>query len=205
MAGSKRFGCFWACVLAFAGMLVTAEFESSWALLAAGAIILLLLLSIGDRRRMVILLTVCFLAGSTIGAIYWSWWAVPVALGVVLAVVTTYRQWITKPLRQELGRSRQFNKERGAKSASDPSYSGGDGSTPAQAVVIQDVRSNRDGIRAEYEYLRRIYGERGKDWQLEGQSVFEREDGRQLDKMTVTTATGESETIYFDVSEFFGA
>lgn len=102
MKGSQRFGCFWASVLALAGMIITAEFESSWPLVVAGAIILLLLLSVGHLRRMGILLTVSFFAGSAAGVFYWSWWAIPVAFGVVLAVATTYNQWITQPGLEEL-------------------------------------------------------------------------------------------------------
>lgn len=204
IAGSKRFGCFWACVLALGGMFVTAEYESSWALLGAGAIIILLLLSIGDLRRMTALLVISFFAGSVIGVIYWSWWAIPTALGVVLAAATTHRRWVTDPLVETMSRQNLESRSNSGGVQSNPSYSGGDGSTPGQAVVIQDVSSNREGVRAEYEYLRRLYGERGKDWELKEQSVFETNDGKQVDKLIVKTDSEDTETVYFDVSNFYG-
>lgn len=205
IAGSKRFGCFWACVLALGGMFVTAEYESSWALLGAGAIIVLLFLSIGDLRRMTALLMISFFTGSVIGVIYWSWWAIPTALGVVLAAATTHRRWVTDPLFEMMKQKQSVSsKQNSEEMQSNPSYSGGDGSTPAQAVVIQDVTSNREGVRAEYEYLRRLYGERGKDWELKEQSVFETNDGKQVDKLIVKTDSADTETVYFDVSNFYG-
>lgn len=204
IAGSKRFGCFWACVLALGGMFVTAEYESSWVLLGAGAIIILLLLSIGDLRRMTALLVISFFAGSVIGVIYWSWWAIPTALGVVLAAAITHRRWVTDPLLETMSKQNAKSRSNSGGVQSNPSYSGGDGSTPGQAVVIQDVNSNREGVRAEYEYLRRLYGERGKDWELKEQSVFETNDGKQVDKLIVKTDSEDTETVYFDVSNFYG-
>lgn len=203
IAGSKRFGCFWACVLALGGMFVAAEYDSSWGLLGAGAIIVLLFLSIGDLRRMTALLMISFFTGSVIGVTYWSWWAIPTALGVVLAAAITHRRWVTDPL-LEMMSQRQNVSSNSEGVQSNPSYSGGDGSTPDQAVVIQDVSSNREGVRAEYEYLRRLYGERGKDWELKEQSMFETNDGKQVDKLVVKTDSEGTETVYFDVSNFYG-
>jgi hypothetical protein len=85
-----------------------------------------------------------------------------------------------------------------------PEYAGGDGSSPEEAVLIKDAPSHVAGVRAESAYISRQFGERGKDWELKEQSLTERKDGRQIDKMTIETASGDVETFYFDVSGFFG-
>lgn len=83
-------------------------------------------------------------------------------------------------------------------------YSGGDGSTPEEAVVIEGASSHPAGIRAEKQYLARLFGKEGADWRLQGQSLFVG-DGQVIDRLTVETASGESETLYFEISDFFRA
>jgi hypothetical protein len=83
-------------------------------------------------------------------------------------------------------------------------YAGGDGSSPEEAVLIKDAPSHTAGVRAESAYISRKFGERGQDWELKEQSLTQKEDGRQIDKMTIETTAGDVETIYFDVSGFFG-
>ncbi|MCS3632035.1 hypothetical protein GGP55_002648 [Salinibacter ruber] len=85
-----------------------------------------------------------------------------------------------------------------------PEYAGGNGRSPEEAILIKDAPSHAAGVRAESTYISRKFGERGQDWKLKGQSLTEREDGRQIDQMTIETAAGDVETFYFDVSSFFG-
>lgn len=90
------------------------------------------------------------------------------------------------------------------KASDQPEYAGGDGSAPEEAVLIKDAPSHAAGVRAESTYISRQFGERGEDWELKEQSLTESEDGRRIDKMTIETSAGDVETIYFDVSDFFG-
>lgn len=83
-------------------------------------------------------------------------------------------------------------------------YTGGDGSSPEEAVRIKDAPSHAAGVRAESTYISRQFGERGQDWTLKEQSITEREDGQRIDQMTIETAAGDVETFYFNVSGFFG-
>jgi len=85
-----------------------------------------------------------------------------------------------------------------------PEYAGGEGSSPEEAVLIKNAPSHVAGVRAESAYISRQFGERGHDWKLKEQSLTEREDRRRIDKMTIETAARNVETIYFDVSDFFG-
>jgi len=81
-------------------------------------------------------------------------------------------------------------------------YSGGGGSAPEEAVVIEGASSHAAGIRAEKQYLARRFGEEGADWRLQGQSLLVG-DAQVIDKLTVETASGETETFYFEISDFF--
>jgi len=81
-------------------------------------------------------------------------------------------------------------------------YSGGDGSAPDEALVIEGARSRAEGIRAEKRYIARRFGEEGSDWYLQSQSLFV-EDERVIDELTVEAASGETESLYFEVSDFF--
>lgn len=83
-------------------------------------------------------------------------------------------------------------------------YSGGDGSAPGEAIVIGGARSHAEGIRAEKRYIARRFGEEVSDWRLQSQSLFV-EDERVIDELTVEITSGEIESLYFEVSDFFGS
>lgn len=83
-------------------------------------------------------------------------------------------------------------------------YSGGDGSAPGEAIVIGGARSHSEGIRAEKRYIARRFGEEGSDWCLESQSLFVG-DTRVVDELTLEITSGETESLYFEVSDFFGS
>jgi len=77
------------------------------------------------------------------------------------------------------------------------------GDSPETAVVIEDAADSTEGIDAEYEYLAAKFGERGTDWNLSMQSLVQHE-GRMFDRMEVELADGTTQTVYFDISGFFG-
>lgn len=82
-------------------------------------------------------------------------------------------------------------------------YLGGDGSVPGRAIVIHGARTHAEGARAEKRYLAHLFGVEGTDWQLQRQSLIV-DDTNAFDEITVEKASGETETLYFEVSEFFG-
>lgn len=83
-------------------------------------------------------------------------------------------------------------------------YSGGDGSVPSEAIVIEGTSSRAEGIRAEKRYLSRLLGEENSDWHLRRQSLLA-SDEQVIDKLTVETPSNEREAFYFEVSGFFRA
>lgn len=85
-----------------------------------------------------------------------------------------------------------------------PEYAGGDGSTPEEAIIIKNVDSHVAGVRAEKEYLADRYGIQDLDWEMKMQTLKELDDDTRLDEIIIEKASGEEETLYFDVSNFFG-
>jgi len=91
-----------------------------------------------------------------------------------------------------------------AEDGSGPVFAGGNGRRPEDAVVIEGVGSHMAGIRAEKEYLSQLFGAEGIGWELKRQALRQRDDGTRIDKITVEKGSGGTETVYFDVSNFFG-
>jgi hypothetical protein len=85
----------------------------------------------------------------------------------------------------------------------DVRFSGGDGSAPDQAIVIEGARSHIHGVRSEKRYISRLFGQEGDTWSLKCQSLLF-EDGKPIDKLTIEKAKGGEETVYFDISDFYG-
>jgi hypothetical protein len=78
-------------------------------------------------------------------------------------------------------------------------FSGGDGSSIKQAVIITEATGEKTGVRAEYVWLHQHYpGYRLRDQGLR------HEGGKSYDEMRIVTADGKSHTVVFDVSSFFG-
>jgi hypothetical protein len=77
-------------------------------------------------------------------------------------------------------------------------FSGGDGSSIQQAVIIGDA-TEKTGVRAEYIWLH----ERYPGYRLRFQGL-RHEAGRVYDEMMIVAADGKSHTIFFDITPFFG-
>jgi len=60
-----------------------------------------------------------------------------------------------------------------------------------------------EGIRAEYQWMSDKFGEQGKCFTLEMQSLVEK-GKRQYDRMDIRLADGTRKTIYFGITDFFG-
>jgi len=79
------------------------------------------------------------------------------------------------------------------------SYSGGDGSSPEQAIIItiQGLTHIDAAVSAEMEWSREKYP--GRDWDDRSKVT---KGGKRYDLMRFTLANGESKTVYFDVTGF---
>ncbi len=71
------------------------------------------------------------------------------------------------------------------------------------AIVILDAANEMDGIKAEYDYLAKKFGNRGKDWKLEKQVNFQ-QNGKDYDVMHIVLSDKAKKEIYFDITGFFG-
>jgi hypothetical protein len=81
-------------------------------------------------------------------------------------------------------------------------FSGGDGSTKHDAVIINSTNS-ADGIDAEYIFIQSKFGRRGIDWKLERQTLSEN-NSKRYDIMLIKLSNGFTKEIYFDITRFFG-
>jgi hypothetical protein len=79
------------------------------------------------------------------------------------------------------------------------------GDSKEHAVKVLGAGNERAGIQAEYQYLCRMFGEQGKDWNLAIQSLMEDKDsGKVYDRMDLDFPNQPSKTLYFDITEFYG-
>ena len=83
------------------------------------------------------------------------------------------------------------------------SYSGGDGMSESAAVVI-NAASSMVGIGAEYAWLRNRFGERGKDWESKMHAHGSRDNGKIIEFHEIRLSDGSTQTIYFEISSFYG-
>ncbi|MBN1129766.1 MAG: hypothetical protein JXA71_12305 [Chitinispirillaceae bacterium] len=90
-----------------------------------------------------------------------------------------------------------------AKSAQDHiTFSGGSGDSHEDAIVINGVLKQSEGIEAEYRYLSKVYGIKDKNWKVDGQTMY-REEKKVFDVIEIMLIpSGERRIYYFDVSGF---
>src|SRR5262245_19560383 len=82
-------------------------------------------------------------------------------------------------------------------------YSGGDGETMEEAVIIQGANNDLVGTLAEFQWLAEEFGQKDVDWRLETHS-HGRMNEKEIDTIVLRLASGTRKTIYFDVTESFG-
>ena len=82
-------------------------------------------------------------------------------------------------------------------------FSNNNGESIDDAIIIRNAKTDLEGIDAEYYYLEKRFGKRGTDWNLDQQSLVN-EDGANYDAMDITLSDGSKQTIYFDITDFFG-
>ena len=82
------------------------------------------------------------------------------------------------------------------------SYSGS-GDSVKDPIVISDVKTDFEAVKAEYAYLARRFGRKGVDWKLILQTLHSSE-GKQIDSIEVELPGGKRLTLYFDITKYFG-
>jgi hypothetical protein len=81
-------------------------------------------------------------------------------------------------------------------------FSGGSGDSHEDAIVINGVLKQSDGIDAEYRYISKIHGVKDKNWKLDGQTMY-RDGKKMFDVIEITlNPSSEKRIYYFDVTGF---
>jgi len=94
-----------------------------------------------------------------------------------------------------------FKKEKSTKLNSNL-FSGGDGSSEQNAVLIKATTS-LVGVPAEYEFIEAKFGRIETDWKLEQQSQYDN-NSKSYDLMEIKLSDGSIKKIYFDITNFYG-
>ena len=81
-------------------------------------------------------------------------------------------------------------------------FTGGDGSTQEQAIIILGAKGEREGVDAEYRYLEILYGPQGRTWKMVKQSLLAH-NKRHFDAVEIDLG-GRTQTFYFDITDYFG-
>ncbi|NVM01034.1 MAG: hypothetical protein HWN67_01745 [Candidatus Helarchaeota archaeon] len=77
------------------------------------------------------------------------------------------------------------------------------GESMETAIIIKNAPNHFEGVNAEYIYISRKFGVKGKDWKLKQQSLLPKNE-KHFDKMEIILSDGTEITIFFDISEFYG-
>ena len=83
------------------------------------------------------------------------------------------------------------------------SYNNKSGDSIENAIIIYGATDENAGVKAEYEYLGKKFGQPQKNWKLNKQDTVEQDD-KKFDQLDIILANGYKETIYFDITNFFG-
>lgn len=84
------------------------------------------------------------------------------------------------------------------------SFSDNSGQSMEDAIVIMNATGEDDGLGSEYYYLEKRFGGDAVRWGDISQSLVGDEMGRSYDVLEVPLTTGETVTIYFDITDFYG-
>jgi hypothetical protein len=79
-------------------------------------------------------------------------------------------------------------------------FDGGDGSSANSAVVIKGARNTREGLEAQSLWVGKNYW----GWRGHARRPVKKDQDRVLDQVEFQTPQGETRTLVFDVSEFYG-
>lgn len=93
-------------------------------------------------------------------------------------------------------------RKRNSKRLNKTAYSGGDGSSEENAVII-NCDNSLFGISYEYSYIEDLYGKPNEDWTVKLQSLIHKNE-KSYDKIEIELKNGYKNIIYFDITRFFG-
>ena len=82
-------------------------------------------------------------------------------------------------------------------------FSANGGETLEDAIEIINAGNTDQGVAAEHLYLKILFGERKRAYELSGQRLIQR-NGRHYDQLVWQAADGEKGSIFFDITGFFG-
>ena len=77
-------------------------------------------------------------------------------------------------------------------------FSGGDGSTAANAIIIEGAAGSSDGVASEYDWIAR----NRPGAEVLGQALVQ--DGDRIYDLLTLRVDGREEDLYFDITGFFG-
>ena len=77
----------------------------------------------------------------------------------------------------------------------------GDGHSVETAVQLPNAKSETQGVTLEYQWLKKNY----PGWKKKGQSLIKGNgDSKRYDLIEIVSDSGETKSIYFDITPFFG-
>lgn len=112
----------------------------------------------------------------------------PLLLFLVVGVASSWAGETANPTRPVL-----------PKNLNHVSFVGADGSSCKKAVVVKNAANNVEGVAAEKAWIAWNY----PDAKVKGQAVSGA-GNKTFDTLEIETADGESKTICFDITDFFG-
>jgi hypothetical protein len=77
-------------------------------------------------------------------------------------------------------------------------FTGGDGSTPARAIIIEGAAGSSDGVASEYDWV----AANRPGARVVGQALVQ--DGDKVYDLLTVQSGDRTEEIYFDITGFFG-
>ena len=75
----------------------------------------------------------------------------------------------------------------------------GEGSSIEKAVIVKNAKNETEGVAAESKWVRKVH----PGWMKGDQALLEN-NGKYYDRIEYQTSDGKTETIFFDITEFFG-
>jgi len=83
-------------------------------------------------------------------------------------------------------------------------YTGGDGKTLENCIVIKNAENEINGVASEYAFISKQHGQKFLDWTPIQQSCNSK-DKKTFDILVIQTLPGnEKITYYFDITDFYG-
>lgn len=83
-------------------------------------------------------------------------------------------------------------------------YSGGNGMTLQDAIIIKNADNEINGVAAEYAQIAKIYGVKFKDQKPTGQSTINN-GNKKIDFINIQTLPkNDTISFYFDITDFYG-